>query len=77
MPSQRPTNTSRPPNEPNAITAWQNDAGNAQSDTVHAWVNDAVSWQISEIPRAKLQADVAKFEHDLGLARADAIKASS
>ncbi|HET7048126.1 MAG TPA: hypothetical protein VFI54_07665 [Solirubrobacteraceae bacterium] len=63
-------------NEPNAITAWQNDAGNAQSD-LYAWVNDAVSWQISEIARAKLQADVAKFEHDLGLARADAIKASS
>jgi hypothetical protein len=63
-------------NEPDAMSAWQNDAGNAQSD-LFAWINDAVSWQISEITAGKLQPDVGKFEHDLALARADAIKASS
>jgi hypothetical protein len=63
-------------NEPQAIGTWRDDMGQAQSD-VAQWVNAAVSWQISQISTANLQADAATVTRDLAKARADEVRASS
>lgn len=62
-------------NEPQALTNWEDDTGTVQGDLAQ-WINDAISWQISEVQTSVLQADVATFEADLAKARADAIRAT-
>lgn len=54
--------------EPAALGAWREHMTEAQSELV-AWIQDAASWQISEIPTTKLHADAAKVRHDLAAAR--------
>jgi hypothetical protein len=56
--------------EPAALGAWREHMTEAQSELV-AWVQDAASWQISEISTAKLHADAAKVRRDLAAARKD------
>lgn len=63
-------------NEPAAIGDWRDTMSNAQS-ALYAWVQDAVSWQITQASSAKLAAGATRVERDLITAKTDALKASS
>jgi hypothetical protein len=57
-------------NEARSIGTWRDDMGRATSDLTK-WVQDAATWQVSEIPTSQLQADAARVTSDLQTARND------
>lgn len=57
-------------NEPDAIGTWRDDMTNLTGD-LYKWVDDAASWQISEISSAQLKADEQKVNADFAAAKSD------